>query len=140
MKPLLFYVVLLSVAIFPAILPAAEQGMKEGLWEISTTVKMPGMPFIPPPSTITHCYTKEDVKNEQTVLPQEQGGDCKVTDLQRSGSKVSWKVTCSGKNPGKGEGEIVFKGYTSYEGTTKLEMETATMTTHYDARRIGDCK
>lgn len=139
MRSIPLCVVLLGAIMLPATLPAAEPSMKEGLWEISSTMEMPGMPFKPPPTTVTHCYSKEDVQNEQRALPQQQD-DCKITDMQRSGGKVSWKVSCNGKNPGKGEGEIVFKGNTAYEGTMKFELENMKMTTRYEAKRIGDCK
>ena len=124
--------------LFPAVLPAAGSPMQEGLWEISTTVDMPGMPYKARPTTITHCYTKEDLKSNN-VVPQ-QKGDCKMTDLNYSGGRTTWKMVCTGKHPGKGEGEITYKGSTAYEGKMKMAMEGMEMTTKYKARRIGVCK
>lgn len=131
--------VVLGVLSIPVASRAAGSPMEDGLWEISTTMEMPGMPYKVPPTTVTHCYTKEDLKDNQKTIPQ-QKGDCKVTDQKYSGSKISWKMVCSGENPAKGAGEIVFKGSTAYEGTMKMETKGMAMTTKYKARRIGNCK
>lgn len=132
-------VVLLGVLLLPATVFGAAPGMKEGLWEITTTMEMPGMPFQPPPTTMTHCYTKADLKDKKGIVPKQEG-DCKITDLKQSASRVTWKVVCSGENKGTGEGEIVFKGATAYEGTMKLDMQGMKATTRYKAKRIGDCQ
>jgi hypothetical protein len=131
--------VVLGVLSVPATPWAAGSPMKDGLWEISTSMEMPGMPYKIPPTTVTHCYTKEDLKDDQKMVPK-QKGDCKMTDLKYSGSKMTWKMICNGKNPAKGSGEMVFKGPTAYEGTMKMETEGMAMTTKYKARRIGNCE
>jgi hypothetical protein len=130
--------VLIGVLLIPATLFAAPSPMQEGLWEISTTMNMPGIPKMPP-SKVTHCYTKEDLKDNKKAVPQ-QKGDCKITDMKSSGNKVTWKMVCTGENKSKGEGEIIYKGATAYEGSMKMETQGMVMTNKYKARRIGDCK
>lgn len=132
-------VALLFLLLSLPLLAAGQGPMKEGLWEITTTMDMPGMPVKMPPTTITHCYTKEELKDSQKVVPKQQE-NCKITDLKQSGSRTTWKTVCTGKKPSKGEGEIVFKGGTSYEGSMKFSTEGMVMTSKYKARRIGDCK
>ncbi len=117
---------------------AATSGMKEGLWEITTTTEMPGMPFTPPPMTITHCFTKEDVKTDQ-VVPK-QAGDCTITDMKKSGRTTRWTVTCTGEAAGTGEGEITFKGDSAYEGSQKFSTQGMNITSRYKAKRIGGCE
>lgn len=117
---------------------ATAAGMKEGLWEITTTTEMPGMPITPPPMTVTHCYTKEDVKN-QRVVPK-QDGNCTIRDMKTTGSKTSWNMVCTGENSGKGSGEITFKGDSAYEGSQKFTTRGMTVTSRYKAKRIGNCK
>lgn len=124
-----------ALLLLPTPAPAAET-MRPGLWEISTTMEMPGIPFQPPPSIVRHCYTAQDVK-EQPVPRDEQ---CKVTDLKSSGSKTSWKFVCTGEAASKGEGEITFRGDSAYEGRSKVETGGMTMTMTYRAKRISDCK
>src|SRR5512133_1261311 len=100
---------------FAATTAQAAAEMKDGLWEISTTIEMPGLPFQPPPTTMTHCYGKEDVRDLKQLVPS-QDADCKVTDLKTTGNKVSYTVNCTGQNTVKGEGEITLKGDSAYEG------------------------
>ena len=131
--------VVIGVLLLPATLFAAPSPMQEGLWEISTAMNMPGMPYKIPPTKVTHCYTKEELKDNKKVVPQ-QKNDCKITDMTNSGSKVTWKMVCTGKNASKGEGEIIYKGATAYEGSMKMETQGMVMTSKYKARRLGDCK
>ncbi len=117
---------------------ASGAGMKAGLWEINSTMEMPGLPFQPPPTTITHCYTSEDVKSNERMVPQQ--GDCKVTEFKRTGGKITWKILCTGEQKGSGSGEMTFKGDSAYEGTMTFRTDEMTMTSRYKARRLGDCK
>ncbi|HTP66934.1 MAG TPA: DUF3617 family protein [Geobacteraceae bacterium] len=118
--------------------PFFSFGFSGGLWEISSTIDMPGMPHKIPPSKVTHCYTKEDMRSNKSV-PQ-QKGDCKLTDQNFSGNRMTWKMVCSGAHPSKSEGEITYYGATAYEGNMKMVAEGMTMNTKYKARRIGVCK
>jgi Protein of unknown function (DUF3617) len=131
-------VILVSAALMPVTAVSAVASMKEGLWEITTTMEMPGMPYQPPASVYRHCYTREDLKDEKQVLPKQQG-DCRVTDMKRDGSRMTWKIVCSGENKGKGEGEITFRGDSAYDGSMNIEMNEMKMTGRYKARRVGAC-
>jgi len=115
---------------------AAAEKMKPGMWEITSTMEMPGMPFQPPPQTIRHCYTAQDV--QQSPVPSDSS--CEVSSLKQSGNKVNWVVDCSGEMSGRGKGEIVYQGDSAYSGTMSMEAEGMTMKTKYKAKRIGDCK
>jgi hypothetical protein len=137
MKTKLF--ALLMVLSFAATAAQAASGMKEGQWEITTVMEMPGLPFQPPPITISHCYTKEDIQKQEKVVPEPQK-NCKITNLNTAGSKVKWEIVCTGKNASKGEGEITFNGDSAYEGTTKMETKGSTITSRYSAKRTGPCK
>jgi hypothetical protein len=128
-----------AVLLLPATVLAAGSPMQDGLWEISSTMSMPGMPYKIPPTKVTHCYTKEDLKDSQRTIPKQEG-DCKVTDMKSSGSRMTWKMVCTGKSAGKGEGEIIYKGATAYEGSMKMETQGMVMTSNYKAKRIGACK
>ena len=127
---------LAGVTLFlPSLAPAAEM-MKPGMWEITTSMEMPGMPFQPPPQTMRHCYTAQEVKEQ----PVPKDNNCKVTDLKSSASKVNWKVECKGEMAGKGEGQITYQGDSAYEGWTKMQTQGMNMTMKYKAKRVGDCK
>ena len=131
------WVALLAGTVLSVSAPAlAADMMKPGLWEVTTTVQMPGMPFQPPPQTMRHCYTAQEVKEE----PVPKNNDCKITDLKSSGNKVSWKLECKGEMAGKGEGEMVYQGDSAYEGKTKMQTQGMTITSRYKGKRLGDCK
>lgn len=120
---------------FPTAALAAEM-MKPGLWEISASIEMPGLPFQPPLQTMRHCYTAEDVKSEP--VPADE--NCRVTDFKSSGNKITWKLECKGEMAGKGEGEIVFQGDSAYEGKATIQAQGMSMTTKYKVKRLGECK
>ncbi len=117
----------------------AAEGIREGMWEITSKMEMPGMPMAMPPTTVRHCYTKEDVKDQKKVINRDK--DCTVTDLKSSGSKVSWKMVCTGKNAGKFSGETVFSG-DSYDSVMKMQSDGkgGAMTIKAKGKRVGDCK
>lgn len=117
---------------------ASAAGMKPGLWEIKSTMEMPGLPFQPPATTINHCYTSEEVKNDQSVVPQQN--DCKITKMEKTGEKISWQFVCTGEQKGTASGEITFKGDSAYDGMMKFQSEKMAMTSRYQARRLGECK
>lgn len=110
--------------------------MKEGLWEITTKTKMPGMEM--PPMKHTQCITKND------LVPQssQPGQECKITETKVIGNTVSWTMQC--KTQGgemKGTGKITYSG-DSFKGTMIMSMPQANMkiTSHISGKRIGDCK
>lgn len=127
------------LAVSPLVLSStaiAADAMKPGLWEVSTTMEMPGMPYQPPPQTVRHCYTAQEVKED----PVPKDNNCKVTDLKSSANKVTWKVECKGEMAGKGEGQIVYQGDSAYEGWTKMQTQGMNMSMKYKAKRLGECK
>lgn len=138
----LLVVLILCVIAAPA--SAAPAAMQEGKWEISMKMEMPGMPFAMPPITVTHCYTKEDVKDSKKTIPSasDKKDDCVTKDVKVEGNKVTWKVQC--KDGSTGSGEMVHK-QNSYTG--KMTMETVDKkqgktksTYNMSGKRVGDCK
>ena len=119
-----------------AVFAGSDVNMNEGLWEITSEVKMPGMTM--PPSTHTQCITKDD------LVPQkaQSGQGCQVTDVQYKGDTVSWKIECTGQGGVMtGTGRITYNG-DSFVGQMKMTMPGQGMkvTTHMKGRRIGDCQ
>lgn len=114
----------------------AADAMRPGLWEITTSVEMPGMPYQPPPQTMRHCYTEQDVK--ESPVPKDD--TCRITDLKTAGNKTTWKMECTGEAASKGEGEMVYFGDSAYEGKNRMQMQGMLMMTKYKGKRIGECK
>ncbi len=129
----------LVLAFLPNTILAAE-GIREGMWEITSKMEMPGMPMAMPATTIKHCYTKAEVKDQKKVISTDK--NCTVTDLKSSGNKVTWKMKCTGQHPGTFSGETVFSG-DSYDSTMKMESsggKGGTMTMKTKGKRVGNCQ
>jgi hypothetical protein len=127
--------VILSTLVLSSTCFAADT-MREGYWELITVMDMPGMPMKMAPTKVKHCYTKEDVKDQKKTITTDK--NCTVTDLKQSGSKVTWKMKCTGKNPGTFSGETVYKG-DAYDSTMKMQSQGQTMNMKVTAKRLGAC-
>ena len=115
----------------------AGPNMKEGLWEITTKVEIPGMPFAMPPRTYTQCITKED------LIPQkpERSQECEMISRKIVGDTVLWTMECqTPEGTAVMNGKVTYKGET-FDGETKMKTPDGTEITHHiSGRRIGECK
>ena len=128
-------IAVLSILSFTATGFAADT-MRDGYWELITTMEMPGMPMKMPPTKLKHCYSKDDVKDQKKTITTDK--DCTVTDLKQSGNKVTWKMKCTGKNAGTFSGETVYRG-DAYDSTMKMQTQGQTMNMKINAKRLGNC-
>lgn len=128
-------IAIMSTLVLPATIFAADT-MREGKWELITSMEMQGMPMKMPSTKIEHCYTKEDVKDQKKTITTDK--NCTVTDLKQSGNKVTWKMKCTGKNPGEFSGETVFKG-DAYDSSMIMKSQGQTMNMKVKAKRLGNC-
>lgn len=110
--------------------------MQDGLWEITTTMEMKGMPAeMMKPMTHTTCLTQKDSFPEKP-----QKSDCKMTSSNPQSDTVSWTVTCPNS---VSKGRITYSG-TTFEGTTETTAAQDGQKMHMKSRmkgkRIGPCK
>ena len=148
MKRIAGFVAAATIVATSAVLVAQGPGpRRDGNWQVTVEMDMPGMPQKMPPTTMTQCLTKADVEDATKIVPPAPGrggmpSDCKVTDYKTVGNKVSWSMACSGATPMTGETEFVYSGDT-YVGTMTMTMERAgqpmTMKMKYEGKRLGDC-
>lgn len=110
----------------PAEAPVTEApAMKPGLWETSIveqTAKSTDKRTI----TSRTCYSAEDVKSVERVLPQQRdfGMKCQHREIKAQGSVVTWKLTCSGKE-GSSAGPVKMTlGAESYTAQATLDVKT----------------
>ena len=65
-----------------------------------------------------------------------------MSDTTRSGSRMTFKIACTGSNPMTGTGDFTF-GANGYTGQIrikgKMEGQDVDMTQAIDARRVGGC-
>jgi len=124
------YFIPVALFLFFSTFSFAAPNMEDGLWEITTTMDMPGMAA----KSLTHnsCLTKEK------AVPQTSQSDCTIKDLKNLGDTITWTVVCR-------EGATISKGKVTYAGTTMdgvIETTTSgkTMTMKMKGKRIGPCK
>ena len=114
--------------------------LEDGRYEITSTVKMEGVPMQPPPTTITECLTKQDpVPNQQA-----DGGKCKITNMKTTGDTVTWEMECNQQGQQmKSKGQMAYRGK-HFEGTVHTQIGpqagSMKMTTTIKGKRIGDCQ
>lgn len=141
MKKLTALLACLPLLSFSAL--AADQ-LTPGDWRITVSMQMPGMPFTPPPRTIHQCITPDMAQgNLKAMVEQNQQSDCKLTEFSFNSGKGKWKIVCSGRSAGTGEGTITLDGSKHYTSETRLSMQAAgnnVMTMNSDARWTGPCK
>lgn len=116
----------------------AGPDMKEGKWEITMKMEMPGMPMEMPPFTHTQCLTQKDFVPDSSQQ-QQQSPDCEKVNVKTSGNTVTWSTKCnSGNGDAMGSGSITYSGKT-FNGTMKVKQGAMVMTTHMKGKYIGKC-
>jgi len=113
--------------------PATQQGE---LWETTVQASVPGMPVNMPPYKAKLCKKKEWTQPPQTS--QDPNQNCKATEFNRTGDKLSWKLACDNP-PMTGEGELTFNGTDSYEGQFTMHADQFNMQMHLSGKKIGAC-
>ncbi|MCX8084010.1 MAG: DUF3617 domain-containing protein [Calditerrivibrio sp.] len=115
---------------------SASPNIKEGLWEVSSKIGVPGMNL--PETKFNQCLKKENyVPTEPSTNKEKQ--NCKTYDISVKGNTVYWKFEC--KTDGittKGKGEITYKGDT-FEGKTTISQPGMEMTQIMKGKWIGPC-
>jgi hypothetical protein len=112
--------------------------MKEGQWEITMRIEVPGMPVQMSPQTYTQCLTPKK------AVPEPQRGessqDCKVTKQDMTGDTVSWVVECkTSQGTAVSDGKITYKGDT-FAGVIQMTQGSTKVTQQLSGRWIGACE
>ena len=135
---------LVSLAAFFAGPAASQVGYKadpqgkDELWDVTSKMEMPGMPFAMPPQTHRVCVAKGD---ETGTIPQREG--CTIAESKRAGSTVTYRMTCKGgNNDYTATGESASAG-SGYQGrmrmTGKMDGQQMDMAMTYSGARAGNC-
>ena len=135
----LFAALVILLAIFSISFAGSVPDIKEGEWEMTKQINLPGMGMEMPPKKFTQCLTKKD------LIPQnyQSGQECKISDKKVVGNTVTWNLQCTGGHGGdmKGSGELTYAGK-SLKGKVELKgaQPNMTMISQISGQRIGDCK
>ncbi|MBV6424808.1 MAG: hypothetical protein NAOJABEB_02622 [Steroidobacteraceae bacterium] len=104
------------------------------LWQTTSQVSMPGMPYSPAPHSQQLC-------THPVWTRPPPGGDpsCKTFDYKIVGNKATWKMACGGRMPMTGVGEMTFNGPDSYTGQITATADGMNMTIALSGKKIGTC-
>jgi Protein of unknown function (DUF3617) len=98
------------------------------------------------PKSHTECVTDDQLKDPSQSIaapPSTADEKCSRTAYEWTGSKLSWKMECSGKATISGGGKIVFDTPEHYSGTMNsdgsFEGHTFDSTILIDGTRVGEC-
>ncbi|MBU2590411.1 MAG: DUF3617 domain-containing protein [Nitrospinota bacterium] len=124
----------------PQLVSSEVTEIKPGLWEITTTTKIPGMPIGMGGFTMEQCYTEKDVNDSKGITPKgDNQNNCKTKNYKVSGNKISWTLVCTGETLVTSEGEMTITP-TSYSGNMKTTTGGMVMNQTIKGKRIGACK
>jgi hypothetical protein len=149
-----------SLVLVPAAAFAAHG--RPGLWTITSTMQMSGMPQIPPealammkerhmaipnsgqPTTIQMCMTQEQVNADKPPAMSNRDESCNTKVLNQSPGLMEAEITCHGHMDGVGHVKVSWRGTDHYEGTYNfkgtMEGRPQEMTTHYSGDFVkSDC-
>ena len=103
------------------------------LWKSTSQMKMQGMEM----SANTSELCTADEWTQPPPPPPDQA--CTQTNVQRTETKLTWNVTCTGEMEMTGEGEITFDTPDSYTGTITFPVEGMTVTVELHGEKVGEC-
>jgi len=119
---------------------ASDGPRRDGKWETTMRMEMPGLPIKLPPVKTVVCVTKEDAENPDKSVPKASNdSSCKVSDYKVEGNTVSWTFKCEGKKGSSGEGSITYEE-NSYAGEITMDTDRQEMTMKMSGKRLGDCE
>jgi hypothetical protein len=96
-------------------------------WEAQVEMQMPAQ-------TSRVCLPKKGAEDQPPGARDEK---CKITDLKRSGQRMTWKMTC--RDGTSGEGDVTW-GKDTYDGTMRMRTHGQEMRMKMKGKKVGgDC-
>ena len=137
MNKKIFRLVSIALFIFSG-LAAADPNVKEGLWEITAKMELPGMPMTMPAVTKTECLSKDKLIPKTGKVENCQ--ECKISNVDIQGDTVKWHEECySPEGKVIADGEIVYNG-DSYSGVIKIKQGDMNIINKISGKYIGPCR
>jgi hypothetical protein len=132
-------IALLTLGLSWTAMAQSSSPMREGNWEVSIKMNIPGMADAPPMKQ-TQCVTAAMLKDPNSALPKGPGGDCKVIDSKFTADTATYKLTCTQPAAITAVGEMKYAGPDSYTGTLTMDMGGGQkLAMSMEGKRIGDC-
>jgi hypothetical protein len=139
MRPLSSSIVAL---LFCATTAAAQDPVREGLWEISIQGQVGGQPISSTPLIVRQCIDRQSAQDLMAKLTGAAGG-CQISDLRQEDSRTRWSLACTGQVEVSGTGEVKMNS-NGFNGTLDLMVgmggQSVPMQQTFDAHWVGACK
>lgn len=121
------------LALLSVTAPAAAEGGAPGVyWEQSIEMQMAG--FSMPAQTIQVCMPKGTWEEPPKAGPDD---DCQLSEVKRTGSRMTWKVRC--KDGTSGTGDLTYAP-ASFQGTMIMQTGGQTLRMAMKGKKVGgDC-
>ena len=119
--------------------------MKEGLYENTMEMEMPGMPagMAPQKMKSQHCVTAKDIEGGTMGKSDQMPKNCEIKNFNMSGNTATYTTVCTGDNPMTVDSKISFRD-DGYRMDMKMAMkqggQAMNMTQKMEARYLGPCK
>jgi hypothetical protein len=133
----------LALGLLAALLPAialAQAKQPGEQWEMRMKMTMPGMPMAMPEQVTSACRPVRKPTPEDLIPKKDK--NCTISDLRQTATKVSFAMTCTGKDAMTGTGEMELLGPDANRGKihiTKMGKEDVDMTQEFSSRKTGTC-
>lgn len=124
----MFRFIVALMLLFPLAVQAqdtqTQDRIKPGQWKQTIHVKIPGSSAKVPTHSSTSCVKPGKAASIKSIIEQAKQPGCKLDDYSRSGNKVHWKMTCTGKSQASTEGVFTLQSKTAYHIQMKAFMQT----------------
>jgi hypothetical protein len=121
---------------------AAQDSIREGLWEISIQGLVGGQPMSSTPMVMRQCITQQSAQDLMAQLAGGAGG-CQISNFNREGARARWTLACTGQVDVSGTGDVTMTSY-GFTGTLDLNVgmggQSVPMQQSFDAHWVGPCK
>jgi hypothetical protein len=121
---------------------AAQDPVREGMWEISIQGQVGGQPISSTPLVVRQCIDQQSAQDLMAKLAGGAGG-CQITDFSREGNRTRWSLNCTGQVEVSGTGEVTLNS-NAFNGSLDLMVgmggQSLPMQQTFDARWVGACK
>jgi len=111
-----------------ALAPLAQGQRKAGLWEITSSMSMSGMPAMPNMGSQTQqvCVTQAMIDKYGGPYTNPQSAQCQVTNVSLTASGMTANLTCSGRTNMTGTIQTTFVDANTTKTTMNLSMAMPT--------------
>jgi Protein of unknown function (DUF3617) len=124
--------------------PVHAEGLQPGLWKVTSAAEVRGAPA--PPQIKTRCLTPEETSDlDKTFSPEHraQNAACERTEHEMSGTRLRWRLKCTGQMSMDVTGTFDFdtpQHYTArVETKASIGGQTMDSRVNIEGERIGEC-